>query len=482
MTGAEAGAKILVVEDESIVAMDISNMLENLGYTVVGTAGSGEEAIQSVKDRSPDLVLMDIMLRGDVDGIEAAEYIRHNFQIPVVYLTAYSDNKTLERAKITEPYGYILKPFEERELHTCIEISLYKHEMEEKLRKSEKWFSTTLKSIGEAVIATDTDGRINYMNPVAEDLTGWTSGEALNKSIEELFTVIDEDSRELDGNPLNNILESRKVVNHSQTDNRLLITAGGREIPVDYNAAPIIDDKGDLAGGVLIFKDITRRKHAEKTIKRRLEFEKTIADVSSQFVGIFDMDNTIPYALKKIGGLSGASGACLFLYNEGIVEKTHEWRSTKIKTEVEKEKPGSFSPQQFPWLMKKVNNGELIHVEGVEELPHEAEAEKEIFKQLDIKSVMGLPVYVEGKPEGFICFDNVGGIASGAGWSEEDLALLRVFSEILGNALERKRAEDQLKERVERLQKSMKDTIYATSRIYENITSKPSRHGKNPGL
>ncbi len=468
-------AEILIVEDESIVAMDVSTMLENLGYTVSGIAGSGEEAIQNVRERVPDLVLMDIMLRGDIDGIEAAEYIRLNFYIPVVYLTAYSDNKTLERAKITEPYGYILKPFEERELHTCIEISLYKHQMEEKLRKSEKWFSTTLKSIGDAVIATDTKGRITYMNPIAEGLTGRKSEEALNQRIEEVYGVKDEESGEVGENPVIDAVENKKVV--KQTGNRLLTTTDGREIPIDYNAAPIIDDKGDCAGGVLIFKDISERRKAEETIKRRMEFEKTIADISSQFVGIFDINYTIDYALKKMGELSGASGACLFLFKKNIVEKTNEWCASEAK----KRKPQSFTPQKFQWLMEKVSNGELVHVEDVEKLPEDAETEKEVFKQLNVKSVMGLPVYVGGKPEGFICFDDVENGESD-GWSEEDLALLRVFSEILGNALERKRAEDELKRRVERLQKSMKDTISATSRIYENITSKPSRHGKNPGL
>ncbi|MFO7966193.1 MAG: response regulator [Archaeoglobaceae archaeon] len=469
-------AKILIVEDESIVAMDISSMLENLGYTVSGIAGSGEEAIRSAGIREPDLVLMDIMLRGGVDGIEAAEYIRHNFQIPVVYLTAYSDNKTLERAKITEPYGYILKPFEERELHTCIEISLYKHRMEEKLRKSEEWFSTTLKSIGEAVIATDTDGRITYMNPVAQELTGWNTDRALNHMIEEIYTVKDEESGEVIENPVISAVEDRMVFN--QSGNRLLIAVDGKEIPIDYNAAPIIDDRGNCEGGVLTFKDISERRKAEEIIEQRLEFEKTIADVSSQFIGIFDIDRATNYALKKMGELSGASDASLFLFKENTVEKTNEWRRSEFK----KLKPKSFRPQKMPWLMEKIKKGDLVYVHDVERLPHGAEAEKEMFNQLEIKSIIGLPVYVREKPEGFVCFDYVRNIVSDVEWSEEDLALLKVFSEILGNALERKRAEEELQRQVDRLQKSMKDTVSAISRIYMNISSKPSRWGKNPGL
>lgn len=116
--------QVLVVEDESIVALDIQNMLGRLGYEVPVVVSSGEVAIEKAAEMHPDLVLMDIRLKEDMGGIEAAEQIRGRFNIPVVYLTAYADDETLQRAKITEPYGHILKPFDERKLHTAIEIAL----------------------------------------------------------------------------------------------------------------------------------------------------------------------------------------------------------------------------------------------------------------------------------------------------------------------------------------------------------------------
>lgn len=137
--------KILIVEDEGIVAKDIKKRLENLGYTVPAIVPSGEEAIRAAKE-NPDLVLMDIVLKGDIDGIKAAEIIRAQFNIPVVYVTAHADNRVLQRAKATEPYGYILKPFEDRELHTTIEMALYKYKMEKKVKESGRWLSTILKS------------------------------------------------------------------------------------------------------------------------------------------------------------------------------------------------------------------------------------------------------------------------------------------------------------------------------------------------
>src|SRR5256885_1318546 len=179
-------ARILVVEDERIVAKDIQNRLKSFGYTVPAIASSGEEAIKRAEEFLPDLVLMDLMLEGEMNGIEAAMKIRDLFGIPVIYLTAYADDSTLQRAKITEPFGYILKPFEERELYTTIEMAIYKHQMERQLKDKERWFAATLKCIGDGVIATDKERFITFMNPIAESLTGWRQDEALGKHLMEV--------------------------------------------------------------------------------------------------------------------------------------------------------------------------------------------------------------------------------------------------------------------------------------------------------
>ncbi len=130
-------ASILIVEDEMIVAADLANKLRQLGYEVCGSTAHGEEAIDLARDRHPDLILMDIRLAGAMDGVEAAEHIRRQCDLPVIYLTAHSDRATLQRAKLSEPFGYILKPFEKIELESHIEMALYKHQAERKLRESE---------------------------------------------------------------------------------------------------------------------------------------------------------------------------------------------------------------------------------------------------------------------------------------------------------------------------------------------------------
>src|SRR5208283_2216108 len=130
---------ILIVEDEAIVAADLAGKLGRLGYDVVGTAARGEEAVELAGRLLPALVIMDIRLKGSMDGIEAAEAIGTKVDIPIIYLTAHSDAATLARAKVTGPFGYILKPFEERELATQIEMALYRHQADQQLRRQREW-------------------------------------------------------------------------------------------------------------------------------------------------------------------------------------------------------------------------------------------------------------------------------------------------------------------------------------------------------
>jgi diguanylate cyclase (GGDEF)-like protein/PAS domain S-box-containing protein len=171
-------ARILVVEDESIVAADIQDRLESLGYEVPATVASGEKAVEKAGVLRPDLVLMDIQLNGRMDGVVAADQIRLRFGIPVIYLTANADHPTVQRAKVTEPFGYVIKPFEERELHTAIEVALYKHQAEKTLKESEERYRLLVELSPEAIIV-QSDEKIVYANYAAANLFGAASAETL---------------------------------------------------------------------------------------------------------------------------------------------------------------------------------------------------------------------------------------------------------------------------------------------------------------
>lgn len=261
------GVKVLVVEDETIVAMHLTARLGKLGYECVGVAATGERAIENAAERRPDLVLMDIMLQGPMDGIHAAHEIRKRFDIPIIFLTAYSDAETLKRAKASEPFGYILKPFEERALQSTIEIGLNRHRSEKKLKRLERWLATTLNSLGDGVIAADTQGRVTYMNAVAQTLTGWSCDDAQGKVFADVFHVASESTRVSVNDPAARALQEGSVVAGQEG---VLIARNGMETPIDTTAAPTRNDNGEISGVVIVFRDISLRKQAEEA-KRKAE-------------------------------------------------------------------------------------------------------------------------------------------------------------------------------------------------------------------
>ncbi len=256
--------RILIVEDESIVAHDIENMVRNIGYEVCGVVTSGEEAIEVAAATAPDLILMDIVLKGEVDGVEAAEKIRELHNIPVIYLTAHTDDNTLRRAKLTAPIGYSLKPIEQKELLTIIEMALYKHQMELKLREREGWLTTILQSIGDGVIATDRLGNITFMNPVAERLTGWRQSESIHKPLTNVLHLIDEESGQLQRLSVPRLI-SEDVRN--PLNGNILVLNYEEKIPVELTTTVITDSKGNATGLVIVLHDLTERRRYEEKLR-----------------------------------------------------------------------------------------------------------------------------------------------------------------------------------------------------------------------
>jgi diguanylate cyclase (GGDEF)-like protein/PAS domain S-box-containing protein len=253
---------ILIVEDEKIIALDLQRRLERFGYSVVGMASDGEEAISLAGERSPDIILMDIMLAGSMDGIEAAKQIRAELGIPVIFLTAYTDEKTLERAKEVEPFGYILKPFKERELYTTIDIALYKNSIDKKLRKQERLFSAILHSINDGIIATDTEMAIGFMNKVAEGITGWSETAAKGRHAATILSLQDQRSQhELLAVIPPNVDEKPLFFHEAVVRNAL-----GQTLLVDGSITRIHEKENESDGFLITLRDITEIKRMSETI------------------------------------------------------------------------------------------------------------------------------------------------------------------------------------------------------------------------
>ena len=265
--------RILVVEDEALVADDLEERLSQLGYQVCGVVDTAEQAIERAVALSPDLVLMDIHLLGEKDGIEAAAEIRLARDIAVVFVTAHADDATLKRAGLAEPFGYVLKPFDERELKATIEMALYRKQAEARLRKMERWLATTLSSIGDGVLATDRAGRITYINAMGEAITGWSREAALGRDFYEVFVVQKEPVRA----PLTDLLERAALdgVTFSLEEGHSLRTRGGELRALDDTIAPIREDDGLLTGYVAVFRDASARKEAQQ---HRLQMEQKVRE------------------------------------------------------------------------------------------------------------------------------------------------------------------------------------------------------------
>lgn len=259
-----AKTSLMIVEDEVLVARDIKSRLGRMGYDVVGIAAKGAQAIDMAISLRPDLILMDINLRGDMDGITAAMTIHESYDVPVIFCTAYSNQAILDRAKISEPYGYVLKPFDNRELEINIEIALYKHKIEKDLRITRQRFKVTLTNISDGVVATDADGKIFLVNPVAETLTGFSNTSARGQSLSKIMKIKDFDSGESFNDFQEKVLNSQDYFN----DTRLyLVGADGEEIPVEISVNFMKEDEGQFEGIVLTIRDISKQIGYEKTIR-----------------------------------------------------------------------------------------------------------------------------------------------------------------------------------------------------------------------
>jgi PAS domain S-box-containing protein len=283
---------ILVVEDERIVARDIQRSLADLGYDVPETAATAEQAILLATRRCPDLVLMDIRIKGDRDGIETAGILRRRFDVPVIYLTAYADAPTVERAKATEPLGYLLKPVKPDELRSAVEIALYRHVMEKQLRDRENWLATTLRSIGDAVISADPEGRINYMNPVAEDLIGLRLEHAIGRPSNEVLKLLDKLTRSSLENPMEHAMRVGKTIS---IEGFLALPAGGERIVTD-STSPIVDDRGRILGAVMVFRDVSEQKR----LQLQLEHADRLASVGILAAGVaHEVNNPLAFILSN---------------------------------------------------------------------------------------------------------------------------------------------------------------------------------------
>ena len=253
---------ILIVEDDCIIANDTKQMLMSLGYNVIGIESTGKGAIKKVEEIIPDLILMDIKLKGELDGIQAAEQIVKQLDVPVIYLTALSNEKTIERAKITEPFGYLFKPFVQRELFSTIEIALCRYKLEEKLRKSEEKYRKLFEDSIDVIYSTDLDGKIVDINQSGLELFGFKKDEITKLNV--YITYAD---------PADRIKFQKDIAKNGYVKNfkTKLIKNDGAKIDCLITASLRKDHKQRIIGYHGFIRNITEQKLLEKNREELLE-------------------------------------------------------------------------------------------------------------------------------------------------------------------------------------------------------------------
>lgn len=254
--------RVLIVEDERIIVLDLTDRLSRFGCEVIGSCASADEAIEFAHRESPDLVLMDVMLSGERDGIDAAIELRRDLCIPVVFLTAYSDDRVLERAKQAEPYGFIIKPFKERELYSVIELATYKAQMEKRLRSHQRLLDSILSTIGEAVISVDHNYQIRFANPAAVDLLGMNLEELTASHIDNVLHTFDEIN-----DAQVNLLPGLNAPGGSYFVDKVYVTgAHGSRVLVSGSVSPVKESGGRTTGYTIALRDVSDVRRMTDTI------------------------------------------------------------------------------------------------------------------------------------------------------------------------------------------------------------------------
>lgn len=288
---------ILIVEDEPIVAKDLQQTLREMNYDAFAIASSADEAIKRATERCPDLVLMDIRIKGARDGIETAQIFRQQFGVSVIYLTAHADDATIQRAAKTTPYGYLLKPIKSAELRSAIEVAIYKLQLERCTRDRERGFSAALDSITDAVVTVDLAGKVTYINHAAELLIGANASTAIGQAADRVLRLMGQPPS-VDATPLDAALRLKQPVDACQATLQNLAT--GVQHSINESAAPILD-AGQLLGAVMVFRDVGEKKR----MQQQLELSDRLASLGTMAAGTaHEINNPLTIVVTNAGILA----------------------------------------------------------------------------------------------------------------------------------------------------------------------------------
>lgn len=252
---------VIVVEDDPDAAYILERTLKKIDIPALATVATGEGAIEQAGKLAPDLILMDIMLQGEMDGIEAANIITERYDIPVIFLTAYTGEELIQRAATSEHYGYLLKPIDPRQLSVSIDVTMRQHFLEQQLAISRAWFQETMMGIGDSVITTNSAEKIDFINPSAEQLLNTKSKEVVGLHLPDVLEIVDSSGKKV----TQKVIKTTDKAGSYHRKEYIFKSPDDSNVPVDVTVIPIISKK-KMIGWVIFLQDISERKRYEEDL------------------------------------------------------------------------------------------------------------------------------------------------------------------------------------------------------------------------
>ena len=450
--------RLIIVEDERIEAEAVKVCLNSRGYDVVASVATGEEAVEQAERLLPDLILMDIMLKGEMDGIQAAEQIRKKFKSPIVYFTAYTDDSTLQRVKKTAPHGFIIKPFEENELIGVVETALYKHQIEKKLEESEQRFRTFFENEPEYCYMISPQSKILDVNNAALKVLGYQKKELIGQHTK-IITAPESATNIKD---MFSKWDKTQVLKNVEMK---IISKKGNKRDVLLSVSPVKDNLNNTIYSVGVQNDITERKQAEQALHRRDKILEAVSFAAGKFLKASSWKNDIQDVLQRLGIATGVSRIYIFENHTDengnlLTSQRYEWIGENIEAQIDNPDLQNFPLKEYGfnrWI-KEMTKGDIIY--GlVKKFP---KSEKEVLQAQDIQSILVAPIFAENVWWGFIGFDEC---SFEREWAQTEIDVLKTAADTLGAAIQRRKTEKYLAEsekRYRQLVDKAPDIIYET--------------------
>lgn len=412
------GETILVVEDEGIIAMHLQHMLVGFGFIVPETAETGQAALSYVEELHPDLVLMDIQLQGEIDGIETARLIRSRYDTPIVYLTAYAEDSRLVQARQTEPYGYLVKPVQDRELRATVEMALFKHQLDLHLKQSESGYRELYHHTPAMFHSTDPSGRVIQVSDYWLATLGYSRDEVIGRH---LIDFVAPPSRRYIQEVVTPELNHAGAVRDAECQFRC---RDGRLLDILFSTVNLYDDEGSLVRALSALVDITARKRSEVAERDQRALAEALRDTAAALSSTLAFDEVLERVMTNVGKVVPHDAVNIMLVKDGVaqIERCHGYGDQEQEV-----KAARWNVREHALLRAMADAGDSLIL---------TDTKDQLIWNMDwIHSYAGAPIIVKGRLVGFI---NLVGLRPGF-FNGEHASRLRAFADQVAVAIENAR-------------------------------------------